>query len=517
LVDNPEKVGHIDDVEVMAKYLVSVHGIDLFRNKRVRQALIESLPTKKLQHFASELGKKVTGNPQELAFSIADSPWREGSKFVWLFAKEFAVPPSFLPAKVSFSDPIEFVVPDEKLPKLFDYQIEVKDKLVHLLELGKGSTLVQMPTGAGKTRAVIEALVDHLLASNFFDSQKIIIWLANTEELCTQAIDTFIDIWSMRGIYPAKVGRLWGAYNPRTYDLQGTFLVGSLQKLHSLYRRNSELFNVIKNSLLSVVVDEAHNVLAPTYKKVLKDLGAGTNNVLIGVSATPGRGAEKYHENIELSRFFGRKLIQPSFGGDNPIAALKRRGILSEVVRYERSSGVRVSLTSQEEDYSGDFLDLPTSLLARLANDTGRNKEIVHIVSQQLSDGNPCLVFSCSVDHAKQLSVVLNFLGFNAAYISCDMRVGYRRSVVESFRSGSIDVLFNYGVLSTGFDAPRVKAVIITRPTSSLVLYSQMIGRGLRGPLVGGTSECTLIDIKDNFQNFGAVENVYDYFKDYWR
>jgi len=77
-------------------------------------------------------------------------------------------------------------------------------------------------------------------------------------------------------------------------------------------------------------------------------------------------------------------------------------------------------------------------------------------------------------------------------------------------------VLINYGILSTGFDAPNIGAVIITRPTSSMVLYSQMIGRGLRGPKVGGREECLLIDVKDNFIGYGDQQIMYDFFDGYW-
>jgi len=57
---------------------------------------------------------------------------------------------------------------------------------------------------------------------------------------------------------------------------------------------------------------------------------------------------------------------------------------------------------------------------------------------------------------------------------------------------------------------------VVARPTSSVVLYSQIIGRGLRGPKMGGAETCNLIDIKDNFLNFGGVEDVYSFFEDYW-
>ena len=62
----------------------------------------------------------------------------------------------------------------------------------------------------------------------------------------------------------------------------------------------------------------------------------------------------------------------------------------------------------------------------------------------------------------------------------------------------------NVGTLTTGFDAPIVRRVIMARPTTSPVLFEQMIGRGLRGPKFGGTEKCTVVDIVDSFELFGS-------------
>lgn len=88
--------------------------------------------------------------------------------------------------------------------------------------------------------------------------------------------------------------------------------------------------------------------------------------------------------------------------------------------------------------------------------------------------------------------------------------------MTEALRRGEIQVLVNFGVLSTGFDAPNVSVVVVTRPTSSIVLYSQMIGRGLRGPAVGGTQECIVVDVRDNAQEYGPIAEVYRHFDRYW-
>ena len=103
-----------------------------------------------------------------------------------------------------------------------------------------------------------------------------------------------------------------------------------------------------------------------------------------------------------------------------------------------------------------------------------------------------------------------------SASVTSDMRKVTRSKIIHDFKRGDIKVLTNFGILTTGFDAPNIGAVFITRPTQSLILYSQMIGRGLRGPKVGGRKSCVLIDVVDNITGFGDQSKIYESFTDHW-
>jgi superfamily II DNA or RNA helicase len=127
---------------------------------------------------------------------------------------------------------------------------------------------------------------------------------------------------------------------------------------------------------------------------------------------------------------------------------------------------------------------------------------------------HPTLFFGCSVEHARAIAVLLNRRGRSAATVIAETRSATRRFTIEEFRAGRISVLCNYGVLTTGFDAPRVGAVVIARPTASPILYEQMIGRGMRGPRFGGTSECLVIDVEDNIRFGGQM--AYTRYERYW-
>jgi superfamily II DNA or RNA helicase len=76
----------------------------------------------------------------------------------------------------------------------------------------------------------------------------------------------------------------------------------------------------------------------------------------------------------------------------------------------------------------------------------------------------------------------------------------------------------NYGVLTTGFDAPQTSAALIARPTKSLVLYSQMIGRAIRGPRAGGNETAEILTVVDTgLQGFGDVEQAFLNWEDVWQ
>lgn len=75
--------------------------------------------------------------------------------------------------------------------------------------------------------------------------------------------------------------------------------------------------------------------------------------------------------------------------------------------------------------------------------------------------------------------------------------------------------MFNYGVLTTGFDAPKVENIVLARPIRSEILYEQIIGRGIRGPEFGGTDFCTIIDYFDNILVQGVPQS-FERFKKYW-
>jgi len=515
IVGDNSDIEHLNSRD-LARHILALYGHDLLYEKRIRHLLFTLIDNEKLKALALRYGKIEYEKVYDNALALSTYPWKAGSDLVIEIAKELPIAKEYLPLSTNSNQTIEIIEPIDPLNPLLDYQEELRRKIYAALMENKKKFLVQMPTGSGKTRTVIQGILDYIRERGIFENSQSIVWIAHTEELCEQAIDTFKDIWQHLATTPAQIVRCFRSYNPNSFDVIGSFLVCTFQKLYSIMQKQPDVFLYIKKATQVIIVDEAHKVIAPTYLTVINAINtADRGATLIGLTATPGRGADKRKENIELAKYFDKVLLSPDFS-KNPILELREKKVLAKINRRVIESGINVRLNESALREIDDTYDIPQSIVKKLSVNTKRNKIILDLIIDELRNGNPCLVFSCSIDHSKLLSAALVFQGYKSAYIDCDMRKGSRKRIIEDFRKGNSDVLFNYGVLSTGFDAPRIKTVIITRPTSSIVLYSQMVGRGLRGPRMGGTETCNLIDIIDNYSNFGGVEDVYTYFEDYW-
>lgn len=114
------------------------------------------------------------------------------------------------------------------------------------------------------------------------------------------------------------------------------------------------------------------------------------------------------------------------------------------------------------------------------------------------------------------MAYLLRERGIRAAVVSARTRGVTRRNLIEQFRQNKLSVLCNCEVLTTGFDAPRVTHVVMARPTVSQVLYEQMVGRGLRGPMFGGTKTCFILDCEDSFRGEVRPQLGYTRFRKVW-
>jgi len=406
---------------------------------------------------------------------------------------------------------VEIVDGPVNLGELHPYQIEVTHRITALLRgIGPDRGMVSLPTGAGKTRVTVQALVDGVRDGDL-PTDVPLVWIAQTDELCEQSAETWTEVWRARGPRMAmRLGRLWAG---REVDEEpGSFqlVVATIDKLDSIARRDDAMYEWLRNPSV-VVIDEAHTSVATSYTTVLDWLGRSgrgrrqeDRRPLIGLTATPFRGNSKYETERLVGRYDNNRLDRGAFrNDDDSYGELQSMGVLA-TVRHELIDGAEVELSASELARMAEFGGgrLPTGVETRIGESLDRTRRIAdHIASQP--DDWTMLAFTPSVENARVLAALLSHRGIAAVSVSADTDPAARRYYVEEFKAGRIRVITNYNILTQGFDAPKVRAVYVARPTFSPNVYQQMVGRGLRGPKNGGLDEVLIVNVNDNFKNYG--------------
>lgn len=498
--------------KLLEKIFVSFGGIDQLAEKSFRQHLLYRLSSKQIQDLHNTLNLPYAKNFDDQVNSIVNLGWRN-TEVTKLILAALGFDPNLAPRpKPQVCSVTNLQATEKPYRQLKDYQFELLCEANRRLDIPRSRFVIQMPTGAGKTRTAIE-----LVCGQLNKSTQTVVWLAHSEELCEQAVQAFQEIWQHVGCFPVDLVHLFGATGEFSVVAEGrVFMVASFQRLFSVLQKKK--INQILKCLPTVglvIVDEAHKVIAPTYKKVTRAL-FGQETMCVGLTATPGRSAINLEENKELADFFFERIVTFNSGDLAPIQYLRKKGILAHAEYDPIITSLNFELNDKERKYLEVFFDFPKVLLKRMGANTARNAEIVKRLQREAEVKSSILFFACNVEHSRFICSILNFLGISAAHVDGATPRERRNRLIESYRSGDIQVLCNFGVLATGFDAPRTNVVFISRPTASVVLYSQMIGRGLRGPEVGGTDRCKIVDVKDNIVGFSNQNSVYSFFSEYW-
>jgi superfamily II DNA or RNA helicase len=459
----------------VAELALAVYGVDVLRN------------------FRNELHEQGLQPPSQWAASAA----------ALSFVRRLGFPREFAGFVQPGRSPLLEVEGPPNVPDLHDFQRAIVGEFRSLLRAeGDGRrALLSLPTGAGKTRVAVEALIEAIQHDGL---EGPILWVTQSDELCEQAVQTWSFVW--RGLGPPRarlaITRLWATNEAEPVDGATQIVVATIQKLQASVIADSD-YDWLANAGC-VVVDEAHHSTAPTYTDLLAWLGLergrGTRP-LVGLTATPFRGVSEEESRRLVARYGGRRLDMPAFGDEDPYPILQERGILAHV-QHRVLAGAEIELTREELRMLERTRLFPRSAEDQLGLNVERNRRLLEEIRRLPSDWT-VLFFATSVDHAQTMAALLTLEGITAKPITGLTDPGPRRHYIEEFREGRLRVLTNYAVLTQGFDAPAVRAIFVARPTYSPNLYQQMIGRGLRGPLNGGKEECLIVNVEDNVRQFG--------------
>lgn len=358
---------------------------------------------------------------------------------------------------------------------LRDYQKEALEKLdrgwneTHGTRYAR-SQLVVMATGLGKTVLFSEAS-----KLSIAKNQKVLI-LAHREELLEQAYE------KLQKHVPEET-RIEFEQGPRYASPDAQVVIASVPSLANdtrLQRFSEDHFDL-------VIVDEAHHATASTYQKILDWF---CNSKVLGVTATPRR-----RDGESLTRVFDRIAYRLD------ISSAIRAGLVCPIRCHRVGSqtdmrGIRVT--------AGDY---NLKDLSEKVNNTERNSLIVSSYLRGFN-GRQAIVYATNLDHAEALCSEFLSEGISCVRVSGDMPKDERRWAIQAFKEGNIKVITNYGVLTEGFDYPKLDLIISARPTTSLLLLTQIIGRGTR---LFPTKECLdVLEITDlHSENTVSVSEIF--------
>jgi superfamily II DNA or RNA helicase len=339
---------------------------------------------------------------------------------------------------------------------LRNYQDECVDEVFHHLEQVK-STLIVLPTGTGKT--IVFATVAHRWPN------KRVLVVAHREELIFQAVEK---IKAVTGEVPAvEMADLRADVADGWID-QARIVVTSVQTMCRPNRM--EQFRPEDFGLL--IIDEAHHAPAPIYRRVIDYYGRNPDLRILGVTATPDRHDEEALGRVFESVAYNLEIYQAIDDG-------WLVGIDQQFVRVEGLDFSAIRTTAG--DLNGG--DLEAVMVA---------EKILHgvvVPTIELARDTPTLVFASSVAHAERMAEIANrHRGGCGFCLHGKTPREERRAVLDRYRRGEFQFLFNCGLFLEGFDETRIGCVAIARPTKSRALYAQMIGRGTR-PLAGTVDE----------------------------
>lgn len=368
--------------------------------------------------------------------------------------------------------------------KLRDYQQEASDIAVKNLRTYGKPFVIQAATGAGKSLIIAD--------------------------ICHQINEPILILQPSKEILEQNYNKL------KSYGVTDISMYSASMKskeiakftyatIGSIYKK-PELFKHFKY----VIIDECHGVnpknLEGMYTQFLQAIGC---NRVCGLTATPYRIQQKWvTEDGDLYYTGTLKMINRIYPFFFKKIAYKietqeliNMGYLCPIEYYVESmdtSALKVNSTGA---------DFTTESLEKFW-DTKHLRRVAQAIEYSNKNNQRTLVFCSSIRQATNAMKLTNAMGITTALVTGKTPKIERETIIQKFKDGEIKHLLNVGVFTTGFDMPVLDCIVLARPTMSLALYYQMVGRGVRTDPNNPTKVLQVYDLASVVQNMGKVESI---------
>ncbi|WP_323751438.1 DEAD/DEAH box helicase [Marinobacter sp.] len=364
--------------------------------------------------------------------------------------------------------------------KLRPYQQEAVDATLRHFRKSDESAVIVLPTGAGKSLVIAE------LAR--LAKRKILV-LTHVKELVEQNHAKYESYGLTGGIFSAGLKRKENRH-------QVTF--ASVQSVSA----NLDQF---KGEYSLVIIDECHRVSGEEtsqYHRIIELMKQQNDSLkVLGLTATPYRLAMgwiyRYHHRGFVRSEQDKPFVHCIY--ELPLSYMINRGFLTKP-ELVNAAVAQYDFSALAQDRFGEYAEKDVNEL--LSKHQRVTRAIIEQVMELAVERTAVMIFAATVDHAKEITGYLP--EHETALITGATELAERDSLVQRFKQRQLKYLVNVSVLTTGFDAPHVDFIAILRPTQSVSLYQQIVGRGLR--LDEGKQDCLVIDYAGNSVNLHHPE-----------
>lgn len=313
---------------------------------------------------------------------------------------------------------------------------------------------------------------------------KPVLILQPSQELLEQNLDKFYKLGGEASIYSAALGSR--EISKVTYATLKS-VMKDIPKLKMM-------------GIETVLIDEAHHSYSPEpQSEFMRFMTELAPKKVIGLTATPFR-LKSTMAGSELKLL---TRMRPNYF-KHFISIIQ----VSEIVETGYWSDIAYEIHEFDEnglEINTSGSDFTTDSVKKAIQSQGVNNNVYLRIKKLLKEGCPSILcFVDSVETAKRLCEYIP----GAEYLDSQMKKKDRNRVVSDFKAGKIKVVFNHSILTTGFDYPDLRCVIMARPTMSLALYYQIIGRGTRISPETDKKSCLFIDYGNNCYRFGKIQDL---------